>query len=125
MAQGFTTAVNPEQVSLKDEEETTIASLPAELLTLIFIFAQPIGGRRRRLRHRTPFEVILTHVSRHWRRVALAIPQLWNRIDIYSHRSMHWARAYLTRSDGPALLDIHLDLYKWEQARQKKEDQRL
>jgi hypothetical protein len=105
----------------EDEEEITIASLPAELLTLIFIFAQPTGGRRRRLRHKAPFEVILTHVSRRWRRVALAIPQLWNRIDVYSHRSMRWARAYLTRSDAlGTLLDIHLDLYEWEQGRQKK-----
>ena len=63
MAQGFTMAVNPEQVSLKDEEDTRIASLPAELLTLIFIFAQPIGGRHHRHCLRAPFEVIPMHVS--------------------------------------------------------------
>jgi hypothetical protein len=121
MDRGFTTAVKPDQVSLKDEEETTIFSLPAELLTLIFIFAQPTGERRRRLLRKAPFEVILTHVSRRWRRVALAIPQLWNRIDIYSPHPMHWARSYFIRSDAPGtLLDIHLDFYEWEQARRKK-----
>lgn len=121
MGRGSTTAVNPDQVSLKDEEGITISSLPAELLTLIFIFAQPTGERRRRHLREAPFEVILTHVSRRWRRVALAIPQLWNRIDIYSPRPMHWARSYFTRSDAPGtLLDIHLSLYEWEQARRKK-----
>ena len=121
IAQGFTTAVNPDQVSLVDEEETTISSLPAELLTLIFIFAQTTGDRRRHIPRKAPFEVILTHVSRRWRRVALAIPQLWNRIDIYSPRPMHWARSYFTRSDAPGtLLDIHLDFYEWEQTRRNR-----
>ena len=120
MRWGAITTAIPEQVSLKDDE-VTIASLPAELLTLIFIFAGPTGGRRRRVLHQAPFEVILTHVSRRWRRVALAIPQLWNKVDIYSHQSMQWARAYLARSDAPGiLLDIHLDLHEWEQARKIK-----
>ena len=120
MGWGINKAATMEQVSLKDEE-VTIASLPTELLTLIFIFARPTWGFRRRVPHKALFEVILTHVSRRWRRVALAIPQLWNRVDIYSHQSTHWARAYLARSDAPGiLLDIHLDLYEWEKTRKNK-----
>ncbi|KIM48509.1 hypothetical protein M413DRAFT_437740 [Hebeloma cylindrosporum] len=120
------TAASREPVSRKDAERCAIGALPAELLILIFIFAQPTGRSRRRLRHKAPFEVIPTQVSRRWRRVALAIPQLWNRIDIYSHRSMHWARAYLTRSDGPGtLLDIYVDIYEWEKSRNKKRKSKL
>lgn len=86
----------------------TIDSLPAELITEIFEWAQP----KLRPLHKLPFEVVLSHVSSSWRSCALATHMLWRRIDIYSIRSFDRLSHYLQRSGTQLSLDIYIDLYK-------------
>jgi len=82
-------------------------SLPAELLSLIFLYAKP----KRRVAHKIPFEVAISHVCRFWRGVALGTPALWTRIDIYSERSKAWVHPYFERSlQRP--LDVYIDIYR-------------
>lgn len=83
-----------------------IASLPPELLAIIFKMALST----RRVQYKLPFEVVLSHVSSLWRAVAITTPTLWTRIDIYSSR-LDCAANYLQRSGSHILLDIRVDIY--------------
>src|SRR5260221_1139808 len=90
------------------------SALPAELLSLIFIYAKP----KKRFAHKIPFEVAVSHVCRFWRSVALGTPGLWNRIDIYSKRSKAWVHPYLDRSlQRP--LDVYIDIYRTDRVLSK------
>ena len=90
---------------------TPCSILPPELLSLIFIYAKP----KKRVAHKIPFEVAVSHVCRYWRSVALGVPALWNRIDIYSKRSKAWVHPYLERSVQRPL-DFYIDLYRTDRA---------
>jgi hypothetical protein len=90
-----------------------ISCLPPELLAPIFILAQAesnqdpfFDGIR--------FEVLLSHVSRHWRAVSLTTRSLWNYIDIYTPHSLHRASCYLQRYGSQSLLAIYINLSNWE-----------
>ena len=87
------------------------SALPPELLSLIFIYAKP----KKRVAHKIPFEVALSHVCKFWRNVALGTPGLWNRIDIYSKRSKAWVSPYLERSCQRPL-DVYVDIYRSDKA---------
>jgi len=87
--------------------ESPCSTLPHELLALIFIYAKD----KKRVAHRIPIEVSVSHVCRFWRSVALDTPVLWNRIDIYSKRSKAWIRPYLERSFQRPL-DVYVDIYR-------------
>lgn len=86
-----------------------VSSLPPEILASIFRTAQP----RRRLRHKIPFEVVVSHVSSHWRGVILTTPFLWTSIDVYSIPSLVWTQIYLERSKK-CPVDVRLDLHHIE-----------
>ncbi|TDL16786.1 hypothetical protein BD410DRAFT_794992 [Rickenella mellea] len=83
--------------------DTGIFGLPPELLGVIFLFAQSdtsawtSDGRG---------WIIITHVSRYWRQVALNLPQLWASIDT-SWRIV--APVYFRRS-GSAPLNMKINL---------------
>lgn len=69
-----------------------ISSLPNEILVEIFT----IGHRSK---PSTPFEVLVSHVSHHWREVALGTPKLWAKIHRQSYqRAVGFIAAYLQRS---------------------------
>ena len=90
------------------------SALPPELLSLVFIYAKP----KKRLAHKIPFEVAVSHVCRFWRGVAQRTPELWDRIDIYSKRSNAWVHPYLERSlQRP--LDVYIDIYRTDRALSK------
>lgn len=55
-----------------------------------------------------PFAVLVSHVSVHWRQLAINDPTLWTNIIAYSPRSIKRAEAYLRRSKE-CLLDINCD----------------
>lgn len=48
----------------------------------------------------TNFEVLVSHISQHWRDVALSTPQLWSRIDISAERRLTKPLVYLRRCSG-------------------------
>jgi len=87
--------------------ESPCSTLPHELLALIFTYAK----QKKRVAHRIPIEVAVSHVCRFWRGVALGTPVLWNRIDIYSKRSKAWVHPYLERSFQRPL-DVYIDIYR-------------
>jgi hypothetical protein len=55
-----------------------------------------------------PFTVVVSHVSAHWRQLAINDPTLWTNIIAYSPRSINRAETYLQRSKE-CLLDINCD----------------
>ncbi|KAJ2919206.1 hypothetical protein MD484_g1211, partial [Candolleomyces efflorescens] len=58
----------------------------------------------------TPFEVLVSHVCKHWRETAINTPDLWTAI--YMNREHQWDRyeLYLERAKGQALdLDVNID----------------
>ena len=112
MASKLTEAAENATINGQAEPEPKgIASLPPELLGLIFEMALS----KRRVQYKLPFEVVLSHVSRFWRAVAITTPVLWTRISIYSSRS-NCADSYLQRS-GQRLLDIRIDIYSVDNKR--------
>jgi hypothetical protein len=81
--------------------------LPTEILAEILKVAQP----EKRSRWKIPFEVSTSHVSTHWRNVALDTPHLWTTIDIYSLHSLAWISSYIARSSTLAI-DVRFDIWQ-------------
>ncbi|KAF9013327.1 P-loop containing nucleoside triphosphate hydrolase protein [Cyathus striatus] len=101
---------------------TGIHSLPVELLTRIFVlgasFDYPYASSPFLLRPdqsyyppSSNFQVLVSHVCRHWREVALNTPSLWNILYFREPSDIDKAEAYLQRtSASPSyLLDILVD----------------
>lgn len=77
-------------------EDAAISSLPTEILAMIFEISCDLSGPRRKPDF---FEIVISHVTQHWRAVALETPALWanilwkppqqrlDRIAAYLHRS--------------------------------------
>jgi hypothetical protein len=81
-----------------------ISSLPNELLSAIFEAGSPSPPSHP---GKLPFEVLVSHVSRHWRHVAINTPRLWT--EIAPHR-FNMANTYLQRSKvTPLNLFVDLD----------------
>lgn len=95
------------------DDGRAVSSLPPELLSAIFLLANP----NRHFRHQIPFEVVLSHVSGRWRDIAVSMPELWKKIHIYSPRSLKWAPSYLQRSGS--YFDLDIDVYKWEKSHRR------
>ncbi|KII90617.1 hypothetical protein PLICRDRAFT_39193 [Plicaturopsis crispa FD-325 SS-3] len=79
-----------------------ISRLPDELLADIFAYGDP------RRRTSQPSHIVASHVSQHWRQVALCNPGLWTRIWIGCHScSIGFLDAHIERS-RECLLDIDI-----------------
>lgn len=109
-------------------EVLPISSLPCEILGRIFeagphgsnlaesdlaakvrsAFSQVLRGNDHTAK---PFELLVSQISKHFRSVALATPNLWRTINIHFSNSSHWsmAAAYLDRS-GVLSVDIGMSL---------------
>ncbi|KIM36428.1 hypothetical protein M413DRAFT_13941 [Hebeloma cylindrosporum] len=100
-----------------DAGECKISCLPPELLAVIFILARAEPKEQHPASFsKIPFEILVSHVSRHWRAVSLATLALWNQIDISTPRSLSRASSYLERSGSQCPLDIYINISKWEQS---------
>ncbi|KAF8199130.1 hypothetical protein BJ912DRAFT_689408 [Pholiota molesta] len=94
-----------------------ISSLPPEIICKIFLFVQAEGSRcDRRSCDRPGFYgkrihplqwIKLTHVSRHWRNIAVHSPSLWVDLPI---RNLLWVEEMLKRSKAADLMiEAHLN----------------
>ncbi|KZP33235.1 hypothetical protein FIBSPDRAFT_375691 [Athelia psychrophila] len=90
-------------ISNKAPENPAISVLFNEILALIFEVACESFG--------FPCEIKLSHVSRHWREVALGIPGLWTSIFIKPQKSLHMPSKYLKRS-GAMPLNLRVGSHK-------------
>lgn len=90
---------------------TPIYSLPSELLAKIFKLGQNLqweddneiaGSPISHLAYHS-YEVLVTHVSSHFREVAIGTPQLWSDITISPRISSAELETYLVRTSGCAL----------------------
>jgi hypothetical protein len=88
-------------------ETAPISMLPNELLATII----EIGCRLAETKsHSCPFEVVVSHVTRHWRTIALGTPRIWAKIRRYSsQKSLDSIAAYLQRSKAVPL-DLSVDM---------------
>ncbi|KAG6885219.1 hypothetical protein C0993_004779 [Termitomyces sp. T159_Od127] len=95
---------------------TPICSLPSELLAKIFKLGQNIQWEDNEL-DASPtsqlvadhsFGILVTHVSSHFREVAIGTPQLWSDITISSCMSRAELETCLTRTGGCAL-DVRIE----------------
>lgn len=92
-----------------------ISILPVEVLGMIFkeVVAEPSA---RVEYHPSPFEpdkpewpitrpeLLISHVSKYWRAVAIGMPSLWTHIHLYVKQSVDLVDLYLTRSRGLPLV---------------------
>ncbi|OJT12839.1 hypothetical protein TRAPUB_10674 [Trametes pubescens] len=86
-----------------------IHSLPVELLTTIFqlgVDSDPIPDDQTRGEH--TFEVLVSHVCRHWRHVALHTPHLWTTVHFRTLAHMARGEVYLARN-AHLPIDIYVD----------------
>ncbi|KII86981.1 hypothetical protein PLICRDRAFT_43681 [Plicaturopsis crispa FD-325 SS-3] len=94
---------------------TQISDLPIELIGLVFLWAHSVNWEASDASP-LPSQVLLTHVSRQWRTIAINTSSLWTSIDI--HKSWHVKGildAHLARSE-PRLIDISL---RWDHVVEK------
>ena len=98
-------------LKIRLNELAPIARLPPELLSEIFIQVALMNAHTLRAKHlpanRAAWNV--THVSHHWREVALNCPSLWSEIEISGSETDH-IREMLSRSKR-ASLNIVADMY--------------
>ncbi|KAF8072243.1 hypothetical protein FPV67DRAFT_1779290 [Lyophyllum atratum] len=93
-------------------QATPVGSIPPEILVQIFEFADRSSAaqERRPWSHairRKAIPITVSHVSGHWRDVALSSPVLWTEINISPPWSLKTIRRFLSRS---AACPIHLNL---------------
>ena len=94
-----------------------VASVPNEILSAIFEAGchllprpQPSDSSSETDEWEPPFEILVSHVTRHWRNVAVSTPSLWTQIYIAEQdQCLDAAAAYLTRSRCLPL-DIGLEM---------------
>ncbi|KII84860.1 hypothetical protein PLICRDRAFT_179190 [Plicaturopsis crispa FD-325 SS-3] len=96
-------------------QRTQISDLPIELIRLVFLWARSVSWKASNASP-LPSQVLLTHVSRQWRTIAINTASLWTSIDI--HKAWHVKGildAHLARSE-PHPLDISL---RWDHVVEK------
>ncbi|KAH9891341.1 hypothetical protein C8Q73DRAFT_703848 [Cubamyces lactineus] len=87
-----------------------VHGIPPEILLHIFELACDhcydgyVNFRHRHKGHKPPLPLLLTHVCRRWRDVALSAPVIWSRIDV---PNKHLLDLFLVRS-GAAALSLHI-----------------
>lgn len=87
-------------------QKVTVYTLPIELLSLIF---EECFRDLHQPTHRTRCSLVLSHITKHFRDVALGTPSLWTQIELRVGRYSDLVRAdaFLQRSIN-RLLDVHL-----------------
>ncbi|KAI0647665.1 hypothetical protein C8Q79DRAFT_894059, partial [Trametes meyenii] len=86
-----------------------VHSLPVELLTTIFqlgVDSDPLPEDQIRGEH--TFEVLVSHVCRHWRHVALHTPHLWTTVHFRTRAHMDRGTVYMSRN-ASLPIDIFVD----------------
>ncbi|KAF8890026.1 hypothetical protein CPB84DRAFT_1785219 [Gymnopilus junonius] len=103
--------------------QTGVHSLPIELLTIIFLlgssFDDPYADGPFLLKPEqeykpvpsSNFQVVVSHVCRHWRQVALSTSTLWTTLHFRDPTHLHRAKTYLSRcsTSQTYLLDVLVD----------------
>ena len=82
-----------------------IDMLPPEILCMIFDHFSHLSSSGR---GQVQPIILLSHISRHWRDVALSAPTLWDKLDINSYRRPDVLSTLLARS-SPRSLSIRID----------------
>ncbi|KZV70222.1 hypothetical protein PENSPDRAFT_651744 [Peniophora sp. CONT] len=95
-------------------QRSQVDALPVELLAHIFLLGYDNGidsrrpFKRREIEPESNWEVIVSHVCRHWRNIALDTPQLWTNIRLRKLNHLERGAEYVRRS-RKASLDILVD----------------
>lgn len=99
--------IAPIQGVQRNRTPLLICSLPAEILSLVFEIGKNVVDDL----HPSPrpFELLVSHICRCFRQVALATPRLWTAFSIHEYCSDELIAEYIARS-GECLLDIRVDL---------------
>jgi len=91
-------------------QKVAVSRLPSDVLSIIFEecrYFNPQWSGVLSLLRQLPIEVRLSHVSSHWRQVALTTPSLWSTIHYpFEHKETSLVE-YLKRSEG-SLLNIYI-----------------
>ncbi|KAI5896530.1 uncharacterized protein SCHCODRAFT_02532583 [Schizophyllum commune H4-8] len=94
---------------------TRINELPPELLSHIFLETLPVQLCDARPHNRAA-PLILSHVCRYWRDIAISLPSLWQRLCLTgcqsrrNHRRLRLAQTYMDRVRGTGLVVNYSDV---------------
>ncbi|KAI4525365.1 hypothetical protein K525DRAFT_191792 [Schizophyllum commune Loenen D] len=100
----YTGYTSPDRASV-----SRINELPPELLSHIFLETLPVQLCDARPHNRAA-PLILSHVCRHWRDIAISLPSLWQRLCLtgcqsrHNHRRLRLAKTYMDRARGTGLV---------------------
>ncbi|KAL1736739.1 hypothetical protein EV714DRAFT_266700 [Schizophyllum commune] len=92
-----------------------VNEMPPEILAEIFVHTLPLGLYEAPLYPRSQ-PLLLSHVCRYWRDVAINLPSLWRQFFLlgcpgnYRHRQLELARLYVDRARGVGLLIRYADV---------------
>ena len=95
-------------------EDVLIYRLPSELLSSIFMICQQYSDASTKFLR---FQVVASHVSHHWRKIALSTPLLWNDVNFHIYPVNHLPGRYLGQLEAhlkhsdTCFLDITLDFH--------------
>ncbi|KAI0357349.1 hypothetical protein OH77DRAFT_93605 [Trametes cingulata] len=98
-----------------------IHSLPVELLTRIFqlgVDSDPLPDDQ--YPGEPTFEVLVSHVCRHWRQIAIHTPHLWTTIHFRTRAHMVRGETYLSRN-GHLPIDIYVDTCSEDDYKERKD----
>ncbi|KAG0694799.1 hypothetical protein DFH29DRAFT_301193 [Suillus ampliporus] len=91
-------------------EKAAVSRIPSDVLSIIFEECRQLNPQWSGvlyLLRQSPVEVRLSHVSSHWREVALTSPSLWSSIHYPFAHKEDSLKEYLKRSEG-SLLNIYI-----------------
>lgn len=91
-------------------QKAAVSRIPSDVLSMIFEECRQLNPQWSGVLfhlHQSPVEVRLSHVSSHWREVALTSPSLWSSIHYPFAHKEDSLMEYLKRSNG-SLLDVYI-----------------
>ncbi|KAK1216843.1 hypothetical protein PQX77_020515 [Marasmius sp. AFHP31] len=96
-----------------------ICCLPQEILTIIFTFTASlnrtndtfllkydVGEESKPIRYNPQNQIAISHVCRQWRRLALALPNLWNTLQFKRYSDIQRGRVFCERLKEITMVDI-------------------
>ncbi|KDQ15909.1 hypothetical protein BOTBODRAFT_275827 [Botryobasidium botryosum FD-172 SS1] len=116
----FSKSIRRRRRTMEPQSYVFMDTIPVELLSYIFVLGAQESGDRFASVGYEDFTLLVSHVSRYWRDVALATSQLWDVVHVRNNDIHHHARVTLLLSRSKrSPIDIFVDLSGSKRKRQR------